>query len=71
MRKIEHHLAAFHKTLKHDVIQDIQDNGMGAPFVMACIQTRTVPSDDDAIDRQLRNPAPASVVQVMPESVDV
>jgi hypothetical protein len=45
--------------------------GHRARCVMACIQTRTVPSDEDAIDDQEREPEPVCSVQVTPELVDV
>jgi hypothetical protein len=45
--------------------------GHRAPCVMACIQTRTVPSDEDAIDLQRREPASNRFVQFSPASVDV
>jgi len=40
-------------------------------FVMADIHTRTMPSDDDAIEVQLRAPAADCGVQSTPPSVDV
>src|SRR6056297_1453733 len=45
--------------------------GHRAPRVMACSQTRTVPSDEDAIDRQLRDSSSNRSVQLAPASVDV
>jgi hypothetical protein len=45
--------------------------GLRGPCVMACIQTRTVPSDEDAIDTQLREPASVRSIQLTPVSVDV
>jgi len=45
--------------------------GHHAPYIMACIQTRTVPSDEDAIDTQSREPASVRSIQVAPPSVDV
>jgi hypothetical protein len=38
---------------------------------MACIQTRTMPSDEDAIELQLWKPAVNRSVQFSPASVDV
>jgi hypothetical protein len=38
---------------------------------MACIQTRTMPSDEDAIEDQLRGTSSNRVVQLTPVSVDV
>jgi hypothetical protein len=45
--------------------------GHRAPCVMACIQTRTVPSDEDAIEDQSCTPALVRSVQLTPASVDV
>jgi hypothetical protein len=45
--------------------------GHRAPCVMALIQTRTVPSDENAICHQLREPASVRSVQLAPASVDV
>jgi hypothetical protein len=45
--------------------------GHRAACVMACIQRRTVPFDEDAIDRQPREPAFVCSVQETPASVDV
>src|SRR6056297_3643263 len=48
-----------------------REQGHGTPCEMACSQTRTVPSDEDAIDIQLRSPAAVCSVQLAPASVDV
>jgi len=48
-----------------------RSQGPDGRFEMAYMHIRTAPSDEDAIDHQVREPAPVCSVQVTPASVDV
>jgi hypothetical protein len=70
MRQVEQYRATLEDTSTHDVIHHHRQSHHAASE-MACIQTRTVPSDEDAIEYQLREPGAVCSVQLMPASVDV
>jgi hypothetical protein len=60
-----------HLPVMHTRWEQHRGQGHRAPCVMACIQTRTVPSDEDAIDIQEREPELVCSVQLTPALVDV
>jgi hypothetical protein len=70
MRQVEQYRATLEDTSTHDGIHH-RRQGHHAACEMACIQKRTMPSDEDAIEYQLRDSSSNRSVQLMPASVDV